>query len=39
VVRGAPGQYATDRERCKGCGVCVEECPRGAVELVPVEVR
>jgi Pyruvate/2-oxoacid:ferredoxin oxidoreductase delta subunit len=22
-----------DKTRCKGCGVCVQECPRGAIEL------
>lgn len=24
-----------DRERCTGCGLCVESCPRGLIELVP----
>lgn len=24
-----------DRTRCDACGVCVEECPTGAVELGP----
>ncbi len=31
-----------DRERCDGCGMCVETCPTGAVELGaegPVIVR
>lgn len=24
-----------DRDRCTGCGLCVESCPRGLIELVP----
>jgi H+/Na+-translocating ferredoxin:NAD+ oxidoreductase subunit B len=24
-----------DRDRCTGCGLCVEVCPRGLIELVP----
>lgn len=34
IVRAAPGQYGVDVRRCKGCGICVEECPRGSVRLV-----
>jgi 2-oxoacid:acceptor oxidoreductase delta subunit (pyruvate/2-ketoisovalerate family) len=33
---GAPGeQYAIDYDFCKGCGLCVSECPSGAIEMVP----
>jgi NADPH-dependent glutamate synthase beta subunit-like oxidoreductase len=33
---GAPGeQYAIDLDFCKGCGLCVAECPCGAIEMVP----
>jgi 2-oxoacid:acceptor oxidoreductase delta subunit (pyruvate/2-ketoisovalerate family) len=32
-VPGAP--YAIDYDFCKGCGICVVECPSGAIDLVP----
>lgn len=28
-----PPQVVIDKERCKGCGYCVEFCPRGALEM------
>ncbi len=31
--------YTIDLTHCKGCGLCVSECPRGAMELVPEESR
>ena len=30
--------YAIDLDYCKGCGLCAEECPCGAIEMVPEEV-
>jgi NADPH-dependent glutamate synthase beta subunit-like oxidoreductase len=27
--------YEIDLDFCKGCGMCVEECPCGAIEMVP----
>ena len=32
-----PGSYAYafDLDYCKGCGICVEECPAGAIEMEP----
>ncbi|MCG6964605.1 MAG: FAD-dependent oxidoreductase [Acidobacteria bacterium] len=29
--------FEIDTEHCKGCGICVEECPRSALTLVEVE--
>jgi Pyruvate/2-oxoacid:ferredoxin oxidoreductase delta subunit len=26
---------AIDYDFCKGCGLCVSECPCGAIEMVP----
>jgi NADPH-dependent glutamate synthase beta subunit-like oxidoreductase len=33
---GAP--YAFDLDYCKGCGICVAECPCGAIEMIPEEI-
>ena len=34
--RDAAGRaYAFDYDFCKGCGICVSECPSGAIEMVP----
>ena len=36
---GKPGElYAIDLDYCKGCGICVQECPCGAIEMVPETV-
>jgi NADPH-dependent glutamate synthase beta subunit-like oxidoreductase len=35
----ATGAYQIDLAHCKGCGICVEECPRGAVVLTAEEQR
>ena len=29
------GTVVIDRERCKGCGVCVEACPVDVLKLAP----
>lgn len=35
VQYNGPGAgYTIDEQHCKGCGLCVAECPRGAMELV-----
>jgi len=33
IFRDSNG-YRVDREYCKGCGICVAECPRRAMEMV-----
>jgi NADPH-dependent glutamate synthase beta subunit-like oxidoreductase len=35
-IDGADG-YAFDLDYCKGCGICVAECPCGAIEMIPEE--
>ena len=35
---GPPGEYVIDLDYCKGCGICVEECPAGAIEMVPEDI-
>jgi 2-oxoacid:acceptor oxidoreductase delta subunit (pyruvate/2-ketoisovalerate family) len=32
---GAGDRYAFDYDYCKGCGICVAECPCGAIVMVP----
>ncbi len=34
AVRKAGSGFEIDMDYCKGCGVCAEECPRAAVEMV-----
>ena len=34
VIRRADLSYAVDYSNCKGCGICVTECPRRAMEMV-----
>jgi NADPH-dependent glutamate synthase beta subunit-like oxidoreductase len=36
---GRPGeQYLIDLDYCKGCGLCVAECPSGAIQMVPEDL-
>jgi NADPH-dependent glutamate synthase beta subunit-like oxidoreductase len=38
VVKLGPGErYTIDLDFCKGCGICVTECPCGAIDLVAEE--
>ena len=34
-VKLADGSYEIDHDYCKGCGMCVTECPAGAIEMEP----
>lgn len=33
IVRRTENEYEVDYSFCKGCGICVEECPRKAMEM------
>ncbi len=36
VIKLGPGKrFKFDYDYCKGCGLCAEECPCGAIEMVP----
>jgi 2-oxoacid:acceptor oxidoreductase delta subunit (pyruvate/2-ketoisovalerate family) len=30
--------YEIDLDYCKGCGLCAQECPCGAIEMVPEQI-
>ncbi len=39
IKLGNPGElYEIDLDFCKGCGLCVAECPSGAIQMVPEEL-
>jgi len=35
IKLGGNMRYEFDYDFCKGCGICVKECPCGAIEMVP----
>jgi len=35
IAKLADGSYEIDYDYCKGCGLCVTECPAGAIEMEP----
>jgi 2-oxoacid:acceptor oxidoreductase delta subunit (pyruvate/2-ketoisovalerate family) len=38
VIKLGPGKrFEFNYDYCKGCGMCVAECPCGAIEMVPEE--
>jgi len=39
VVKLGPGErYRFDYDYCKGCGICAQECPCGAISMIPEEI-
>lgn len=39
ISKDEAGEYVIDYDHCKGCGICVNECPREAMELVEEETQ
>lgn len=38
IIKLGPGEkYRIDYDYCKGCGICAQECPCGAIDMVPEE--
>jgi 2-oxoacid:acceptor oxidoreductase delta subunit (pyruvate/2-ketoisovalerate family) len=35
IVKVGDGEYEIDYDYCKGCGLCVAECPSGSIEMRP----
>ena len=39
VIKLGPGKkFEFNYDYCKGCGICVEECPCGAIKMVPEQI-
>jgi 2-oxoacid:acceptor oxidoreductase delta subunit (pyruvate/2-ketoisovalerate family) len=39
VIKLGPGQrFRFNYDYCKGCGMCAQECPCGAIDMVPEEI-
>jgi 2-oxoacid:acceptor oxidoreductase delta subunit (pyruvate/2-ketoisovalerate family) len=39
IVKLGPGKrFEVNYDYCKGCGVCVAECPSGSIEMVPEDI-
>jgi len=38
IKLGAEKRFAFNYDYCKGCGVCAQECPCGAIAMVPEEI-
>lgn len=37
AIRVEDGLAAVDAERCRGCGVCVSNCPKHIIHMIPAE--
>ena len=37
IEKFAAGEYEFKYDYCKGCGICAEECPCGAISMIPEE--
>ena len=38
VLTSDSGRGEFDYDFCKGCGICVAECPSGAIKMVPEDI-
>ncbi|MGC1418564.1 MAG: 4Fe-4S binding protein, partial [Acidimicrobiales bacterium] len=39
VIKLGPSlRYEVNYDFCKGCGICVSECPCGAIDMVPEQI-
>jgi Pyruvate/2-oxoacid:ferredoxin oxidoreductase delta subunit len=39
VIKLGPGKrFEFNLDYCKGCGLCVAECPCGAIKMVPEDI-
>jgi 2-oxoacid:acceptor oxidoreductase delta subunit (pyruvate/2-ketoisovalerate family) len=38
IKLGGANRYEFNYDFCKGCGICVSECPCGAIEMVPEQI-
>jgi 2-oxoacid:acceptor oxidoreductase delta subunit (pyruvate/2-ketoisovalerate family) len=38
VMKLANGAYEVNYDFCKGCGICAQECPCGAIDMVPERI-
>ena len=38
IIKIEPTKYEFKYDYCKGCGVCAQECPCGAISMIPEEI-
>jgi 2-oxoacid:acceptor oxidoreductase delta subunit (pyruvate/2-ketoisovalerate family) len=38
IKLGSSQRYEINYDFCKGCGICVSECPCGAIDMVPEQI-